>query len=280
VALLLLCCASVAAAQTDEERALVLEAEARTLRESGRMELACARLDEALVLARTAKRTALLADCREASGRLATAWRAWREAAELARGSDAATETAAAARATALWPRLPRLRLEVEAPAEGLVIEVDDVAVDWSTPLPVDPGRHWVVADAPRHEPWDSVVEAPPEGETRTVAVPALALRSTPLPPLPPEPVAEEGAGDVQRIVALVLGGVALTGIAVGAGFGILAIDKASEYKDHCDAERRCTSEGLDLHDDAAMAATVSNATFAVGVAAGVTGLVVWLTAP
>jgi hypothetical protein len=270
-------------AQTDEERALALLAEAKELREHGRIEQACQRIEESVGLSRSAAALFDLADCREASGRLATAWRLFTEAVELAHATgDADRERGASDRAAALAPRLMRLQVRVSGAAPNLEVEVDDEPLpraSWGEALPVDPGRHRVAASAPGRESWEAVVQPRREGETLLVMVPPLPAPEVPLE-RPPDVAVEQDDGSTQRIVAIVLGSVALASIAVGAGCGILAIDNASEYKDHCDAQNRCDPDGIDLHDKAKTFATASNATFVVGGVTAVAGFVVWLTAP
>jgi tetratricopeptide (TPR) repeat protein len=113
------------------------------------------------------------------------------------------------------------------------------------------------------------------------------AARAPPPVKAGPAPVSSAAAdaddpddGRTQRIVAIALGGVALVGIAVGAGFGLVALDKADAYRGHCDAANRCDPRGIELHDEAARAATISNVAFVAGAALGVAAVVVLLTAP
>jgi hypothetical protein len=122
-----------------------------------------------------------LAECYEKSGRTASAWATFREAADAA---DAARQTARARtardRATRLEPQLSRLTISVDpetADRPGLVIERRGVPVPPATfnvPVPVDPGPCPITAQAPGYEPWSDNVTVPERAGTATATVPAL----------------------------------------------------------------------------------------------------------
>ena len=124
-----------------------------------------------------------LADCYERSGRTASAWVRFTEAATMAEraGQQERTEFARAHAAT-LLPRLARVTISVDRPGdEGLVVRRDGAIVDaaaFGTPVPVDPGTHSVEASAPHRRTWTSsiAIERDASGD-HAVAIPALRRR-------------------------------------------------------------------------------------------------------
>jgi len=110
------------------------------------------------------------------------------------------------------------------------------------------------------------VLGAPPEA-------PALPPQASPTPGRTP---AADGSvrGGGQRTAGLVVGGVGVVGLGLGAGLGLVAKS----------ADRTAQNEtGQARHDDSGSAVSLGNAAtaiFAVGAAAGVTGFLLWWTAP
>ncbi len=130
-----------------------------------------------------------LAICHERAGRLASAH------AELTLVVTMATKMgqskragAARERAKALEPKLSRVLLEVHERDPGLVVKIDGRALVASdvragVPIPVDAGRHVIMASAPGKAPWRSTLEVLPGPHEASCEVPALD-------DLPAEPVA------------------------------------------------------------------------------------------
>src|SRR5262245_8861552 len=95
-----------AGSDTDRIAAETLFVEGRKLVEEGSVEAGCAKLAESQTLDPAVGTLVNLADCHERLGRLATAWREFREAAALAaRKSDARREELAMSRAERIEPR-------------------------------------------------------------------------------------------------------------------------------------------------------------------------------
>ena len=155
-------CASAARAQGDEERAAAqaLFDEARRLMAGGRHEQACPKLEESQRLDPGVGTQFNLAVCYETIGRTASAWSLFLEVAAAAnRGAERAREQVARARAAALEPKLPRLRIVVpeQARASGLRVERGAVQVgpaQWGVALPTDPGTYTISASAPGKKRW------------------------------------------------------------------------------------------------------------------------------
>jgi hypothetical protein len=132
-----------------------------------------------------------LAECYEGSGRLASAWTMYalvEPLAEKANQSD--RQKAAHDRAEALKPRLATLTIIVPATVRarpGLEIRCDDRVVEpaqWGVPLPVDRGRHVIVATATVRGEQPEVIEA--DGATKTVTIVQPASVTPPSAVTPP----------------------------------------------------------------------------------------------
>jgi serine/threonine-protein kinase len=244
-----------------------------------------------------------LAECYERSGRTATAWATFREAADAA---DAAHETARARvgreRAARLEPRLAKLTIQVPAELEqiqGLVVERGGQSVPaatWNVPVPVDPGDHAITVSAPGYDAWSTTISVPPRAASVSVPVPQLtknpeaekagtgAAAAPGAPPGTPSAEASEETAadsetqsasdtasnvDLQRTAAYALGGVGALGIVMGSVFGLRAISKNSDAEGRCPRGFHCDDAlGPSLTDEARSAATVSNIAFGLGFAA------------
>jgi hypothetical protein len=289
---------ATAHAQTsDSAVAQALFDQAKQLMAGGHIAEACPKLEESERLDPRSGTLINLASCYEQTARLASAWSTYIEAATSAKAlGNSAREAVARQRAAALAPRLAKLTITV-APAlksvAGLEITRDGVVVrepEWGLALPADPGEHEVTAKAPGHAPFETKVKVTGEGSSTNVSVPELAVQAppprAPLPaptePAPTEPAssASHGSGTTTRTIALLVGGVGVVGVGLGAAFGL-----ASKSK-HDQAAKDCT--GAACPDNAALGeanaaqtdgniSTVMMIVGGVGLAAGVT---LWLTAP
>lgn len=224
-----------------------------------------------------------LADCLERTGRTASAWAAFREAADLAKkAGQADREKKATRRAGEIEPKLTRMTISIKDPPPGLEVKRDGVLVDaaaFGTALPVDPGKHTVEASAPGKKPFSTEVETAGPGKTAAVEVPPLADApaeaagpaaapgAAPRPGgAPDSPEEEDGGAGTRRTLAFVAGGVGLAGVVVGSIFGASASSKWSEAQDeHCRTATLCDARGVELAGDAKTFATVSTVGFIVG---------------
>jgi hypothetical protein len=123
------------------------------------------------------------------------------------------------------------------------------------------------------------------EGAVTRVELPLLAPDAQPLS-LSTER-ADVAAADASwtpmHTTAVVVGSVGVIGLAVGTGFGVAAASQWSEANDHCRRDTtpwRCDDRGLDAADATDTSAAISTTAFAVGGAAVVAGIVLWLAAP
>jgi hypothetical protein len=234
-----------------------------------------------------------LAFCHETMGKLATAWSEYNEAAVWAsQRGQRDREEFARKRSTELARRLSRVLLELTPGTDPSSIEVDGEALPhekWLTPLFLDPGAHVIVVRAPGKKTQTIAVNAAEGVAAQTIRVAPFESEAPPVAPapMPPreaprsEPPAPESAAPSsgRRTVALVLAGIGVVGLGVGAYFGMRTLrDKSDAASGPCDASNRCTQQGVDELDQAHTFATVSTIGFGVGAAGLVAGAILWFT--
>jgi hypothetical protein len=281
--------ASAAPASADPQaEAVVLFDQGIKDMKAGRLDKACPELQASLDLVKDSGTKGALARCHGLAGRLATAWLLWRELADTAPTRDLRSD--AAAQAAKLEPRLPRytIRLARAVPRVTVQINGRSVATNVPVPVPIDPGKLSVSASGQDTEVWTRDYTAV-EGQTLTIEIPELAprvvavKRPRPVERAPVEPAKPAGRG--RRVVALVLGGVALGAAGGGTYFGL---DARREYRA---AERLCdgaidqcppdqVSASQRRVDDARVSATWSTAMVGAAGAVALTAIIVWSTAP
>jgi len=219
----------------------------RKLVEAGDLGAACPKLAESQRLDPAPGTLLNLAECYEATGKLASAWVRYKELYVYAsqRGQTSRAERATA-KIAELEPRLFYLTITVRAPAKDLVVTKDGVALGraaWGTRLPVDPGDHVVAASAPGRRPWTTTLRV--EGASQVVEVPLLA----PLPRVAEARAATSSPAVRTAGTVLVAIGAAATVSSLGFGLGAkLEDDKARA--DECSASA-CTPAGAERIDRA-----------------------------
>lgn len=300
---------SLAFAQTsasDKAAAQALFDQGRKLLAEGKYAEACKRLEQSQHIDPGIGTLLYLADCYEKSGRTASAWATYREAASEARAEgQAGRAQAGSERANRLQSRLSKLAIKVPPDVRsipGLQVKRGKDVVHsglFGVPIPVDPGMITVEASAPGYTSWKKSVKVGDNADNVTVDVPPLSKAAPAAPakpppaekppapapaprpaPLTPPPVDTGTGGSTQRTLGLVAGGLGVVGIGIGSFFGLRAIQKNHDAKDICPANK-CTSEqGVTLTNDAKSAATASNIAFGAGAVLLATGVVLYLTAP
>jgi hypothetical protein len=181
VASLALVAVPVPARADDAAVAEALYQEGRRLMEEGNYQAACMKLEESQRLDPGTGTLWHLARCYEKTGRTASAWAKYREAAyEARKHHEPAKVQAAIEAANRLEEQLSRLTVEVPAESriKGLVVTRDGAEVGpgaWGTPMPVDRGHHLLRVNAPGHYPWEKSVEIGDE-KLITVRVPRLTV--------------------------------------------------------------------------------------------------------
>jgi len=279
---------------TPEDRASadLLYNDATKLMGAGKYPEACPKLRASQKLDPAIGTLLKLGFCFSYTGQTASAWSSFNDAEAMARkAGDKGRAEQAAKQARELEGKLSKLVIESAAP--DAEVRRDGVAVDQNllgTALPVDPGAHTITASAAGKEPWSSSITLEAGPGTTTVRVPALTPAAVAKveapPPVATIPTAQEAKPEAgwstQRNVALGVGGVGVAGVVLGAVFGAMTLSKTSAAKDHCSATTppQCDPEGLTLYGDANTTANVSNVGLAVGGAAVIAGVVLFLTAP
>jgi hypothetical protein len=248
-----------------------------------------------------------LADCWEEIGKTASAWAAFKEAAEVAARRNASglnepREKTARARVAALEKRLARLTINVvNAGTPGLEIRQGGELVDralWGSAVPIDPGVYTLTAHAPGKKQWTQMLEVDAEGGAMEVAVPLLENESQSMPmvasPAPTSssrrmdaaesPATPMTSGNAQRTTGLVLGGVGVATLGVGAVFGLMSNAKASDSEAICPSGVDCTPDDVQqvrgLEGEARDHAMRFNVASGIGAALLIGGAILTLTAP
>jgi hypothetical protein len=300
--------AAPAAAQTDSAAARALFSEGRELMQAERFGEACPKLEESLRLDHGMGTQFNLAHCWEKLGRSASAWALFLDVAAAARaGNQPQRETAARERATALEPKLTRLRVDVPTPTPGMKVARDDQDVGraaWGTAMPVDPGEHRLVVTAPGRREWTHELDLPATAKTFSVTVPELEEEDV-------SSVAESDAslarqadnsrtfsadagstrdkGEGRKVAALVVGGAGVALVAVGTIFALKSRSDNAEALKLCRVPSNdggpdtCLTPAEDerhgtLVDDAKKWQLLAIGGFAVGGAALITATILLVT--
>jgi hypothetical protein len=229
-----------------------------------------------------------LAQCDEHAGRLASAWGEYTEASAAAQKAGRADRVkfaqAGIARAEATMAHLIIQVPEAVRAVAGLSITRDGTVVgpgSMGGSIPIDPGPHEVVASAPGRTEWRKKVEIANGGPPVVIEIPLLA---SPLaPPVPePAPAPPPAAGwPLRRTLGLVVGGVGLATVGVGAYFGATALSDFSDVKSKCPNLSACSNASAkSSYDTARTDGTVSTVLIIGGAAlfAGGAALFLWPT--
>jgi hypothetical protein len=240
----------------------------------------CPKIEEAAKVDKTLGTLLGVAECEERSGRVASAWTHWGEAAALAEKTRDPRAALAGQRRDALAKRLPKIQLDVPAGKSGLDVYRDDVRIDpasYNVPLPGDPGPHVVTVRRGAEVLRSQQVNAT-EGQISRVSFDLAAIERA---PAPPATIAQPQPGSRRKGVGYAVLGVGAATLAAALGLEIVALaDRTTAFAADSCSNGFCTQAGSDT---AGRARTFANAGQWVGiggiVVAGV-GLVLVLTAP
>lgn len=121
----------------------------------------------------------------------------------------------------------------------------------------------------------ENVVLGAPEPQPQVVSAP-------PQPGPSPESPAEgsSGGGGSLRVVGLVIGGVGIAGVGVGAIFGALASSSWKTAQQDCPTHTGCSNKAMSERSSALTDATVSTVGFIAGGVLAATGITLFLVAP
>jgi hypothetical protein len=212
-----------------------------------------------------------IADCEEKLGRLATSWTLFQEVVQRLPPADN-RRAIAEQRSSKLEPRVPKLSIHLGGTARtDVTVRRDGVSLgsaSLDTPLPVDPGDHVVIVEAPGARPAEFHARVA-EGDNAVLAVsvgealPAGEQTGTGIG-------TGTGAGErtPSHTAAYVVGGLGVAGLVTGAIAGVLTLSKKSTVNSEC-IGKECSQAGL----DAANAGKTLGVVTTVGLITGVVGL-------
>jgi hypothetical protein len=166
----------------------------------------------------------------------------------------------------------------------------DPVEVALGTPLPIDPGEHYIATSAPDRATWEKRFFIH-KGEQLTVDLdvmppdPAKATRfSKPIEPVPNLLPPLEPRTSGRRVAAYVTGGLGVAALLTSAVTGAITWGQKGTIDTNCMDEpsmkRICNTVGQDAADLAKTLGTVSTVTIVAGGVLLGTGVVLYLTEP
>jgi hypothetical protein len=275
----IVCIAGTARADDSANRSLAeqLFSDGKKLMGEGKFDEACPKLAESQRLDPGGGTILNLAVCHEGQGHFASAWSEFKEALGIAHTDGRRDrEQLAQEHLAAVEPKVPHLSFAVDTKVSlsGFTIKLDGQALGqaaWSSPLPVDPGPHDVTASAPGKVDQRVAVQLS-AGDSKTVTI-------HPLDDAPGQPTLPDGTPDTsgsngtsgKRLAGYVVGGVGVAAVAVGAVFGVEALQKHHDSNATCNGDTCSTQAGVDLNDDAKRFANIAD----VGIGLGIVGIVV-----
>jgi hypothetical protein len=262
--LLLLLGARAAHGQDSAAAAEALFEQGRAAMERRDYETACQRFRESERIDPAAGTKLNLADCEERRGRIASAWELFRAARHAVPESDE-RRAIAASRAAALEPRLPKLTLRLAPGAPpNTAVRLGNVPLgpgSFGVPLPLDPGTHRLVVEAPGHPP--KTVEVVLAEGSRVTADLAPGPAAGGEPP-PDRKTVKSG----QRTLGYVFGGIGIVGLVVGGVTGAMVLSKKSIAEKECpDADGYCSPRGRNAVDAGQTLGPITTVSLLVGAA-------------
>ena len=290
--LLLTAAAGVAHAQAQPRSAAGEELfnAGRELLKRGHSAEACSVLEQSLAAARAVGTLLNLGLCHKECGRLASAFRYYSEAAELAQiTGDEERLALARAEVTAVDAQVGSLTLDVVDPSDdSLRIAIDERPYPreaWGRPLRLDAGQHILRVQAAGRRSYELHVTTL-DGENRVsrVSAPAPVTRPSPSPPASPAravpALALEADHGGQRTLALASAGTGVLALGAALVFAALAASSDSQSDAFCTARGVCEPRGVSLRAEAHRHANWSTALTIGGGVTLAAGALLWLTLP
>ncbi len=254
----------VQAAPRDPILGRALFDEAQKALDSGDWVTACGKFQASLDANPGVSTLLNLGRCHDHFGKLTQAWDEYHHALTLNRDTDSESRRDELERIghdaiAALEPRLPKLTLAIASPPAGVTIALDGKDVPagaLGAPLPIDPGNHEVVANAPGYQEQRKSFEIA-EGQQLPIE-----LTLTPIPP-PPKPfaiapperprprVVSNGpeSRDPRRAWAWIALGGAVAFAAAGTAFAIDARRAEDDITTICGPSGECLDSQFTLDD-------------------------------
>jgi hypothetical protein len=289
--------AASAQSANDKAAAEALFDQGKALMATGNYTAACPKFSESLRLDVGVGTSLWLAECYERSGKLASAWAQFREAAAIAVKNGDPREKIAREHAATLEPKLPKLAIvvprDVQTPSLKVLRDGEEVGAPlWGTPMPTDSGDHTITVSAQGKKTWSTVAHVSTMVELQTIAIPVLEEDPYAQSPEPP-PGAGLGERDAAsqtqkdprfRIGGIVLAGLGFTSLIVGTAFGIDAMSNLNDSNAHCGqgghTKDQCDGIGVSDRSTAITASTASTVGFVAGGLALAGGAALFFLAP
>jgi hypothetical protein len=262
---------------------------------AGNTDVACKELAASLQKYSDSGTKGALATCYEKLGKVASAWKLWRDLADTA--PNDAMKKDAGGNASQLEARLPHFVVRLTgaaAPGLKVVAGGDDVSdPTLAVPLPIDPGAFTVVASAPDYADWSAGFTAS-EGKTTTIDVPALVAKPKTAPPTVAAPTGVQTVvirQDVastrhsRHVTGLTIGAIGAAAVVVGSIFGGIASSQWNTAQQDCGGNvATCpVAVGPKAEQEVQSAKTsalVSTIAFSAGGVGLVAGAILFLSAP
>jgi hypothetical protein len=228
-----------------------------------------------------------LAACEDNLGDIALARQHIQRAIDLASAAGDDRVALAREKFAVIDARVPRLtiRLAAGSPA-GTIVKRDDAALgegSLGAALPVQPGAHVVVVEAPGRQRAKIEVTLAERERKEIEVAPGTEVVGAPAPPAGSDAIAAppSSSSSPLRTIGIVLAGTGVVAAGIGTVFGVVALGKNSdsEAEGRC-VDNACNSEGLALREDARSAGNVSTAFVVGGLVCLAAGAVLYFTAP
>ena len=252
----------------------------RQLLQEGKLEEAFAKFEESYRLDPTAGALLNMGECRFREGKSASAWALYQQAATLAdvQGKPDLYELASH-RQQELEPHLSYLTFHVSKAVPGLEVKRDGVlvgAAQFDVTLPVDPGRHFISAQAAGYESIQFAVVVQEKHDRQIINVPALKeLRISQVASVAPQPkpmsMPARNQSQAQSPTSpwpWALGGVGAASLVVGTVSIILAIHDNNYANDNCRKHTDCNNDVLQAQGRRTTEAGLAEVTIPVGIIA------------
>lgn len=197
-------------------------------------EEACPLLAESYRLAPAGGTLQNLAICYEETGKWASAYVSFQSLKAMSSGDRPRPERVALAQEhlATLGPRVSRARVRLPRGAQSVEVTIDGVRLSdavLAAGIPVDPGKHELVAQASGRTPYKTTFEVPVAGKELDLVIPELAQSKASSTVNAPERTPN-------RVPAYVVGGLGVGFLAASGVFGILTLQANSKGKDLCTA--------------------------------------------
>lgn len=264
----------------------------RRLMDAERYAEACQRFEDSQRLDPAAGTALNLARCYALTGRTASAWTLYREAAALASAANQRErEQAALDAAATLEPSLARLILKHEQPQPDLSIELDGRPAPDSmfvVATPLDPDEHEVVVSRNTKVLWRTTVQAIP-GQVVEVPIPrfepepparviAPGRAEMPSPRATDRPASQPALKGARRIAAVGLAATSVLAITYAAFEALRAQSAYEDSESGCDTDGKCKSIALSQRELAFDRARRADISLVVAGGAALGAGVLWFT--